>query len=279
MSGNGFFGVEAEGIRFIELAVPVEAEDGAPAPQELNIDEVSVSVSALSYIFGTISIDFDAVLGGGEISGSFEQNADAAQIVAEGEGVDISGLTVLSAGIGLPLGGELSGKVDLRLPEGQMKKAEGATELTIANLTAGDGKAKIRNTIALPKLSAGNLVLKAEATDGRLEISQLSADGKDFQLDASGRIRMREPFDKSAVSMDATFKFKDAYTAKSDLTKSIFGSPDSKIPALFDMDPMVRRAKQPDGSYSWQVSGLLAKPSFRPGATKAARGGAGSREP
>ena len=34
---------------------------------------------------------------------------------------------------------------------------------------------------------------------------------------------------------------------------------------LFDMDPMVKRAKQPDGSYSWQVTGLLSQPSFRPG--------------
>jgi hypothetical protein len=60
------------------------------------------------------------------------------------------------------------------------------------------------------------------------------------------------------------FKFKDAYTTKSELTKSLFGSPDSKVPALFDMDPMVRKAKGEDGFYRWRVTGLLANPSFRP---------------
>lgn len=274
MSGSGFFGIEAEGVRLTEIlaTAPSEGPEEEPVvPQVLVVEEASVGVSVLSYLFGTISVDFDAVVGGGEITGTFEQSSEAAIISAEGEGVDISGLTVLSAGIGLPLGGVLGGKVDLRLPEGLMKNAEGTIDLSITNLTAGDGKAKVRNTIALPKLSAGTLVLKAEATDGRLEVAQLSADGKDFQMSASGRIRLRDPFDKSAVSMDATFKFKEAYTTKSDLTKSIFGSPDSKIPALFDMDPMVRRSKQPDGSYSWQVSGLLAKPSFRPGTKSRSR--------
>jgi type II secretion system protein N len=171
---------------------------------------------------------------------------------------------MLSAGLGLPLGGELGGQVELFLPQGQMSKAEGKFDLSVQNFTAGDGKAKIRNTIALPRLNAGNLVLQAEATDGRLEIQRFGANGKDFELDAEGRLRLREPFDKSSVSVDASFKFKEAYTTKSDLTKSLFGSPDSKVPALFDMDPMVRKAKQPDGSYSWHVSGLLAKPNFGP---------------
>lgn len=264
MSGSGIFGIEAEGVRLTELSTGVVSEDD-PKPQTLSVDSASVSVSPLSYLFGTISADFEAEVGGGELSGDFSQDSEAAEISVEGEEIDISGLSVLSASIGLPLGGQMSGKVDLLLPDGQMKKAEGAFEIQISQLTAGDGKAKIRNTIALPKLSAGTLVFKAEATDGRLEISQFASDGKDFQMNATGRLRLRDPFDKSAVNVDASFKFKEAYTNKSDLTRGIFGSPDSKIPALFDMDPMVRRAKQPDGSYAWQVSGLLSRPSFRPG--------------
>lgn len=269
MSGSGIFGIEAEGVRLIELPRPGVSAAEPAAPNTLAVDTASVSVSALAYVFGTISADFEAEVGGGVLEGAFSQNAELAEIHIEGEAIDISGVSVLSAGLGLPLGGEMSGKVDLVLPEGQMKKGEGTFDLQIEQLTAGDGKAKVRDTIALPKINAGTLVFKAEASDGRLEISQFSADGKDFQMNATGRLRLREPFDKSAVSVDATFKFKEAYTTKSDLTKSIFGSPDSKIPALFDMDPTVRRAKQPDGSYSWQVSGLLAHPSFRPGRSPA----------
>lgn len=278
MSGSGFFGVEVEGLRLLEIAGAAPAgEEEPPPPNSLFVESASVSVSAFSYLFGSISADFEAEVGGGEVSGTFFQNSTEAKISAEGVGVDISGLSLLSAGIGLPLGGELSGTVELLLPEAQMKKAEGTFAFQIQNLTAGDGKAKIRNTIALPKLNAGNLVLKASATEGRLEISELSANGPDFQLDASGQLRLREPFDKSSVNVNASFQFKEAYTNKSDLTRGIFGSPDSKIPALFDMDPMVRRAKQSDGSYSWMVSGLLSKPNFRPG-TRSAGGKAAAEK-
>lgn len=266
MSGNGILGVEVEGLSLVELMPAVADEEGEPAPPNtLFVESAAVSVSAFSYLLGNISADFEAIVGGGEIAGSFQQDSEEARISVEGMDVDISGLSMLSAGIGLPMGGSLSGKVDLFLPEGQMKKAEGDFSLQIQNLTAGDGKAKIRNTIALPKLDAGTLVFKAEAAEGRLEISEFSVNGKDFELDASGQLRLREPFDKSSVSVNASFRFKEAYTNKSDLTRGIFGSPDSKIPALFDMDPMVRRAKQSDGSYIWQVSGLLSKPTFRPG--------------
>lgn len=269
LSGDGLLGLEASGVRLKEVLTESQEGKSSP-PQMLAVDAASVRASALSYLFGSTVVDFDAEVGGGELSGSFHQDAAEARIEVEGESIDISGLTLLSAGIGLPLGGELGGKVSLFLPEGQIKKAEGSFDLSIASFTAGDGKAKIRDTIALPKIDCGQLVLKAEVADGRLELEEFSADGKDFELSADGRIRLREPFDKSSLSVGATFKFKEAYTTKNDLTKSLFGAPDSKIPGLFDMDPTVRKAKGEDGAYHWQVSGLLSRPNFRPGQARGA---------
>lgn len=263
LSGSGLFGIEAEGVRLSE--VTTELVDGKPAtPVSLYLDSVSVGASLLSYIFGTLSVAFDAELGGGELNGTFLQGTEESRLTLHGSTIDISGLTMLSAGVGLPMGGELSGEVELFLPEGQMSKAEGKFDLSILGLAVGDGKAKVRGTIALPKLNAGNLTLKAEAVEGRLEISEFSTDGPDFKMDAEGKLRLREPFDKSTTNIDVRFSFKEAYTTKSDMTKSLFGAPDSKIPGLFDMDPSVRAAKQEDGSYGWTVSGLLSKPSFRP---------------
>jgi len=264
LSGSGLFGVEAEGVRLTEM-VELDADGKASRPQSLTVDEVSVGVAALSYLFGTIAVDFDAEVGGGELSGDFYQDEAEARLSIEGEAIDISGLTLLSAGIGLPLGGELNGTVELFLPEGNMKKAGGAFDLSVSSFTAGDGETKIRETIALPKINCGKLVLKAEANEGRLDIQDFSTDGKDFEMSAEGRLRLRDPFDKSSVSVGASFRFKEAYTGKNDLTKSLFGSPGSKVPGLFDMDPTVRKAKDAEGRYSWQVSGLLSKPNFRPG--------------
>jgi len=305
LSGSGIFGVEAEGVSLEDRASsaalatepeppapppegegepPAEGDEAAPKkkgrsgaakvrPAALHFDSIDVGVSILSYLFGNLSVAFDADVGGGTIEGSFFQNDELAKILVDAEAVDISELTLLGKAIGLPLGGALSGHVEFELPERSMSKAVGAIELSISDLTVGDGKAKVRNTIALPTLKAGTLSLKAKATDGKLDVETFGADGPDFEMTSEGKVRLRQPFDKSLADLEVGFRFKDAYKSKSDMTKSLFGAPDSKVPGLFDMDPSVRRAKDSEGFYRWKVSGLITSPSFRPATAPAGRRG------
>lgn len=261
LSGSGLFGVSLEGVELTEKQPP-GTKGAAPA---LFVDELDVSVSVLSYLFGNLAVDFDALIGGGELSGDFFQNEARAELSASSDEVDISGLTLLSKSVGLPLGGVLFGTVELRLPERKMARAIGKFDLKVDGLTVGDGKAKVRDTIALPKINAGQLTLKAEATDGRLDITEFGCNGPDFEMSGTGRLRLRPAFDRSVADIDMAFRFKEAYTTKNEITKTLFGSADSKIPALFDMDPTVRRAKGEDGFYRWRVTGLLGNPAFRPG--------------
>jgi type II secretion system protein N len=266
LSGAGIFGIEAEGVRLIPAA------KDASGVASLAFDEAVVSVSPWSALIGNVGVSYSLKVGGGDIQGTFYQNDEAAELEVSVETVDISGLTVLADMLGLPLGGVLGGQAELKLPQGKMSEAEGQFAFTISELTVGDGKAKVRNTIALPKIRAGDLKLEAKVEKGRMDLKEFSAHGPDLELLAEGKVRLREPFDKSVVDVDAGFQFKEAYTTQSDLTRSIFGSPDGKVPGLFDMDPSVRKAKDEKGYYSWRVSGLLAKPSFRPtpkGAAKA----------
>lgn len=258
LSGSGMFGIEAERVRLVPVA------SGAGGVAALSFDSATISASALSALIGNISVAYDLEVGGGEIEGSFFQNDEGAELEIQSSAVDISGLSVLADMIGLPMGGVLGGEAELKLPQGKMSEAEGKFSFNIADLSVGDGKAKVRNTIALPKIRAGTLVLDAQVEKGRMDLKELSASGPDLDFKAEGKVRLREPFDKSVVDVDAGFQFKEAYTTQSDLTKSIFGSPDGKVPGLFDMDPNVRKAKDEKGYYRWRVSGLLAKPSFRP---------------
>jgi type II secretion system protein N len=259
MGGYGLFGISAESVRLIPR-VP-----GPGAVAALAVDELDLSASLLSGLFGAIDVSYAISVGGGEIEGTFYQDDSLAEIAVDGEGVDVSSVGIFSEMIGLPVGGTLGGHVEMRLPERKVAQAEGNFELQISDLTVGDGKAKVRETIALPKINAGQLSLKAVVVAGRMDISELSAVGKDLELQAGGKIRLREPFDKSAVDLEAGFQFKEAYTSQSELTRGIFGSKDSRVPGLFDMDPNVRKAKDDKGFYNWRVSGMLAHPSFRPG--------------
>lgn len=258
LSGYGFFGVTAEKVDLVPTSGP------GTGIASLSFDRASVGFSPLSALFGNMSVDYELDVGGGSVEGSFSQDEEQAELAVIGEDVDISHLSVLGDMIGLPLGGTLSGEVELVLPQGKVAEGVGKFSLTINNLSVGDGKAKVRNTIALPKIDAGKLTLEADVKEGRLEIGEFSAKGKDLEFGANGKIRLREPFDRSIVDVEASFQFKERYTTQSDVTRSIFGSPDSKVPGLFDMDPTIRRAKDDKGFYSWRVSGLLTKPSFRP---------------
>lgn len=275
LGGHWLFGVKAEGVRLITEPPPKlgAAAGEAPRPKVMAVDSLKLSVGLLRRLFGTWAVSYEAEVRGGVIEGTFFQNAEGARIVASAKDVGVAGLSVLEDLVELPLGGELSGSLRLVLPEGKMSQAEGELELAIADLSVGDGKAKIRDAIALPKLHAGDLILKAQAVEGRLNVQELSARGPDFELQSEGNLRLREPFDVSLADLNLGFKFTDAYMTRNDITKSLFGEPGSRVPGLFDMDPKIRRSKADDGYYRWKIAGPMARLNFRPAARAANRAG------
>ena len=166
--------------------------------------------------------------------------------------------------VGLPLSGTLGGNVEFALPEGKLAKADGTINLKIQGLSAGDGKAKIRDTIALPKVEAGDLTLEGESTTGQLKIVNFSASGPDLELASEGSVRLRDPMQTSLLTLTARFRFTDRYMGKNERTRGLFGAPGSSVPGLFDLDPKNKRAKSADGFYGWRVSGALSQPLFTP---------------
>ncbi len=276
MSGYWLSGVEAEGVKLTTPPpAPQPGDEGKPKEARvMKIEQIHVRVSLLHLLFGTKEISFGGDVFGGSVDGYTSDADDARTIKVELEGVAVSDLPVLPEVVGLPLGGTLSGSVDLRLPESKLSKAEGKIELTIADLTIGDGKEKIRNTIALPKLEAGELKLEAEASDGRLKIEKLNGSGKHLEVVSEGTIRLRDPLDTSLVELGLRFKFSDAYKTQDDMTKGLFGEPGSPVPGVFDLDAKNKRAKRPDGFYAFRMTGPLGKLDMSPSPLGAAGGAA-----
>ena len=122
----------------------------------------------------------------------------------------------------------------------------------------GDGKAKIQNAIALPELHIGALALKAVVNAG-LKIDECTAQGRDVDLALTGNIRLRPKLENSLADLELKFSFAEKYRNQSDMTKAIFGHPDSKIPGLFDTVTSSHITKQEDGSYAARLSGSLAR--------------------
>jgi len=260
-------GVEAEDITLTSSGEP--DEQGKPGkPKLMKIDAAHASVSLFRLLFGTVYVNFGADAFGGALSGYTSDADEGRKLEVELDELDLGQAPLFGDIVGLPLAGKLSGTIDLLLPEQKLSKADGKISMKVVDLAAGDGKAKIRDTIALPRLEAGELTLEAEATKGQLKITNFAANGPDLKLESEGTLRLREAFDSSVLTLTLSFKFQDRYTNKSDITKSLFGS--GTMPGLFDLDPKMKRAKRPDGSYGWRASGVLSRLTFSPAPSVAA---------
>jgi type II secretion system protein N len=217
-------------------------------------------------LIGRRVIDFGADAFGGSVSGSIT-DSDAERVVnIEVEDLDLGQTPLFSGLVGLPVTGKLGGSIELVAPEGRLSKGEGKVSFKIADVTVGDGKAKLRELIALPKLEAGELTLEAEVKAGQVKDFRFGANGPDLQFSTEGSLRLRDQPEQSLLNLTAEFKFTDRYTNKDDITKALFGPS-----GAFDLDPKNRRAKRSDGFYGWRVSGSLARPTFAPNPTPGAK--------
>lgn len=256
-------GLRAVGIRLVTTTPPASPDD-KPKRSALDIDEAYGRVQLLPLLLGRTSISFGADAFGGTLEGVFSRKGDEERLKAEISGIDLAFLTPFLPSSALPMGGIVDGTVDFVLPERKLQKANGLLDLTITDSYVGDGKAKIQGALALPRMNLGDLVLSAEANEGVLKLGKVATSGRDLEFSMEGKLTLRDPFAESIYDMQLRFKLADAYRTRNEVTKSLFGSPDSKVPALFEMDPKVKQSKRADGFYSWQVSGLFRAPQLLP---------------
>ena len=261
MSGYWLSGVEAENIKLTSPA-PTSKPGAIPAakppkPSVLKIEEAHARVSLLNLLVGTLQVGFGAEALGGEISGTTSDADKSRELDVSLEELNVGQLPALTHAVGLPMTGSLSGSIKLKLPEAKISKADGEIDLRIEDLSIGDGKAKIRNTIALPKLRVGTLEFVADVSAGKLKVKTFSAKGKDIEVVGDGGVQLRDPMDRSLAQLNMRFKFADGYKNKNDMTRGLFGAPGSTIPGLFDLDAKNRRAKRADGFYAWRLTGPL----------------------
>jgi len=286
MSSYWFSGVEMENVRLVippddspaamPAGFPGASSDASPPKDTVVVlDEVHARVRLLPLFIGRVRVDFWASAFGGEISGTAPVGKAGGDIELELSSVNMGKIEPLAQAVGLPLRGTANGKLELDAPDGKYDKMNGSLDLTITDLVVGDGKTKIQGLIALPAARAGTLTVAAEAKDGTLKITKLSADGADLQLVGDGKVSLKEPWNASVADLYARFKFTDAYRGKNDTTKSLLGDPKKpNMPSLIELQaPMMKKAKRSDGFYGLHVHGPLRRLKYDP---SSADGGSGS---
>lgn len=270
-------GVEASGVRMITPAST--SFDGTTKPaSEIEIDHLTVRAKILSLLFGNLKLSFAAEMLGGSLQGMTARSDTERTIELEFKDLSIGQFDPIVAVLGVPLGGELNGTVELAIPEGKLSKAGGAVNLVIRNFTITDEKTKIKNMIAMPKIAVGDLELEAEITEGTMKIKKLAAAGGDLDLSAEGKINLRDPIAESQSDLQLKFRFSDKYRNKDDNTRSLLGAPGS-AGLIETFEPKMKQAKRQDGFYGFRAWGLLSKirfdasPAGAPAGAGSARGG------
>lgn len=261
-------GLRANLVRVI-MTQPPESAGAKPKKSEIELEDAYARMSIFPLLLGKVNVSFGARAFDGTIEGAVSTKGQERRLELQLADVELARMVpLLPAEEPLPMGGAIDGKVDFVIPEEKLQKANGLVDLTIRDFFVGDGKAKIQGALALPRMNIGDVVLSAEATDGVLKVAKVAAGGRDLELGMDGKLSLRDPFSESIYDMHFRFKLADAYKTRNEVTKSLFGSPDSKVPALFEMDPKVKQSKRPDGFYSWQVSGLFRSPQLLPAPLK-----------
>ena len=199
-------GVEAEGMRLISLPPPLPESGAKPQkPKVTGVEQAHARLSLFALLLGRRVVTFGAKAFGGAVDGSVTDSDVERTLEVEIDGLDLGQTPFLAGLIGLPVSGKLSGTANLVTPEARLSKAEGKLSFKLTGLSVGDGKAKIRDIIALPKLDAGELTLESEGKSGQVTVTELAGNGPDLQLSAQGNIRLRDVPEQSLMSL--TYEF------------------------------------------------------------------------
>jgi type II secretion system protein N len=239
--------------------VPAAARSGAsgekPVDTAFRVPEARVRMGLFSLLFGGKTLNFDFELDGGDIDGSLSDDGDQKEIKASIQGVDLAKLGLFDTLLSLPVRGTLNGEIDLTLAR-DPKQTSGKVELNLAQLTVGDGKAKVKvggmGGLTLDPLEAGTLKLEMDVKEGVGSVKRISTDGKDLLLKGSGEMRFAEPLINTRVSLLVNVRFTDNYRNKSPRTQAMFSLLDNSG------SPQLLAAKMPDGALQYRVAGTLA---------------------
>jgi type II secretion system protein N len=264
---EGMSGYWLSGVRMTGVSLLTASSEAGKPPTRLKIDQATVRYAILPLLFGARDLGFGIDAFGGNASGWYDIDGEDVSIDVTLDSIDLGQVGPLVELLGVPLAGKLGGTIHLKLPKGKTSKASGTVQLEGQAVAVGDGKAKLKGQLALPRIELGPLTMSAEAKEGILKIQKLTAAGRDVDLQGEGRITLRDVVTESLSDVLLRFRINDSYRGKNDVTKSLFGAPGSSAPALFELaDPKIKQSKRADGFYGWQMRGPLGRLDFVPNA-------------
>ncbi len=219
------------------------------------LDALAVRLQVLPRLMGKWSFGYTAELLDGAIDGSFATGESGVELDFTASGLDLGQVSIDKEDVSVRLGGKLQGQSDLKLDAEDVKASTGFVELSFDGLQLADGS-KVMG-LDLPVVSFTTAKVRLEAQEGKLVVTEGQFDGDVLDMTLSGDISLNKKLERSRNRLEL------AVTLPEDLDK------------LARLAPQLKRARDDEGAYHFNIGGTVLSPTFRPGrgtSTKVARG-------
>lgn len=198
---------------------PEKADDIATT---FYIERLQVDVGLFALLGSTASIDLDAKIGQGHITGNIALSKSETSIHLVGDNLQSASLPV-KEGIGLPMSGKVKFSFDLDLPNEKQKtgragpnwqKASGSVVFQCpGGCTIGDGKTKLKpklknnrnqafaeGGIEIGKINVTTMYAKVDIKKGHLVVSKFDTKSEDGELHVDFDMTLARNIDDSTVA-------------------------------------------------------------------------------
>ena len=236
-------------LREVTLVSPAS---GTGKPTRILMDKVTLSMSLLSYVFGTKSYGVSAAVFGGDIAVKAKIGKNDTNVQTRVREIDLAELPWVKNAINLPLAGKLDLTMDIGLPKQRLSEAKGTLTWTCTACAVGDGKAKLTiasnpllaEGLGLPKIRLGDFPGKVAIDKGVGRLQGVQLKSQDLEVVVEGEIHLAQPIATSHVDLYVRFKLSDSLLRSSEKLRTI-------------MDFTAQLGKRPDGFLGFRATGTF----------------------
>jgi len=209
-------------------AVSIRTRDATPST--LYIEQLEGDLRLLPLLAGNLSLDVDAKIATGRLSGNVTLQGFGDKGVAvhvDGKDLPASSLP-LRALVGLPMTGKVELSVALDLPRQNWQKAQGEIEIACpSGCSYGDGKTKLKpllknksqqvmvqDGIDFGTISLDSLLAQVDIKNGALDVTKFDVKSPDGELHVDYHMKLEPSLAESNVTGCVRWKGSDALLKK-----------------------------------------------------------------
>lgn len=222
-----------------------DPEPAAVRSELLKLDSLAVRIQVLPRILGTWSFGYAAEMMDGTISGHYARGDSGAELSFEIADLDLGLAPIQTDDATVILGGKLGGSSDLVLDSEDVKASTGSLELVFDGLKLAEGS-KVMGLV-LPVVQFATAKVRLEAKEGKLAVTEGTFDGDVIDMTLSGDIAINKKIERSRNRMELVV------TLPPDLDQ------------LARIAPSLKRARDAEGAYHFNIGGTIVSPTFRAG--------------